>query len=168
MRIMAIDPGNKESAYVIWDGQKIHGAEKVPNESIIKLLPGVIVGMVVFEQVACYGMPVGEDVFETVFWTGRMVENCVYAWHDWDRIKRSDVKMHICRSTRAKDSNIITALVDRFDSERKFGKYGKGTKKNPGPFFGFSKDVWQALALAVTYHDKHGECEEYLKTVKMG
>jgi hypothetical protein len=44
--------------------------------------------------------------------------------------------------------------VDRFDPDRVFGKFGKGTKKNPGPFFGFKDHIWDAGALAITFDEK--------------
>jgi len=68
---------------------------------------------------------------------------------------RRDVKLNLCGSARAKASNIIQALVDRFASGEP--NYGKGTKKTPGWFYGFKADVWQAYALGVTYIDKQGE-----------
>jgi len=154
-KVLAIDPGPEYSAYVAWTGETIisHGIE--PNHSLIELLkdwPLKREKVLVIEQVVCLGMPVGADVFETVFWSGRF-------WEAWNwvvaRLSRKDVKMHLCNSMRAKDLNVITSLVDRFDPLRQFGKYGKGTKKNPGFFFGFHDDLWQAFALAVTFHDQH-------------
>jgi hypothetical protein len=48
--------------------------------------------------------------------------------------------MHHCGNMRAKDKNIIQALKD---------KYGeKGTKADPGFFYGISSHVWQAFAVA--------------------
>ena len=64
---------------------------------------------------------------------------------------RIQVKQHICHDSRAKDSNIIQALVDRFAYGER--NRGKGTKKEPGFFYGFKADVWQAFALAVTWYD---------------
>lgn len=162
MNIIAIDPGNLKSAFVIWDGEMpIILFGKVPNAELKDLLiewhwgPRCLEYEVVIEKIACMGMAVGEDVFETVFWSGRFAETLYYNETPWHRMKRHEVKMHLCGSTRAKDSNIITAIVDRFDPERLFGKYGKGKKDNNGPFFGFSKDVWQAMGLAVTWFDQN-------------
>lgn len=61
--------------------------------------------------------------------------------------------MLLCNSMKAKDSNITQALIDLFakDTPNK----GKGTKKEPGYFYGFKKDVWQAFAVAYVFHTKY-------------
>jgi hypothetical protein len=61
-------------------------------------------------------------------------------------VERREVKLHLCGQARAKDSNIIQALKDRFGD--------KGTKNKPGLTYGMRKDLWQAFALAVTCMDK--------------
>ena len=98
----------------------------------------------VIEQVASYGMPVGEEVFETVFWSGRFAE--AYGAARVKRMPRLKVKMHLCHDSRAKDGNIRQAVIDRFGGASAIGK-----KATPGPLYGVSGDVWAALALALTY-----------------
>lgn len=146
MAILAIDPGNEQSAVVEWDGRQIVSAEILPNNELLeRMYRGITAGDMVIEMVASYGMPVGVTVFETVFWIGRFCE----AWKGaFSRMFRKDVKMHLCNSTRAKDSNIRQSLVDRFGD--------KPTKASPNPVYnGFKlkKDEWQAFALAVTWWD---------------
>ncbi|MFI5426084.1 hypothetical protein [Aeromicrobium sp. UC242_57] len=81
-------------------------------------------------------------------WIGRFLEKATeWISPDVDLIKRNPVKVHHCHSARAKDSNIIQALVDRFAPGQK--NHGKGTKAEPGFFYGFKADIWQAMALAV-------------------
>lgn len=162
MKIIAIDPGNIQSAYVIWNGsmpvEEIDILDNFAMRDYLRCLGSDY--CVVIEKVACMGMPVGENVFETVFWSGKFCE-AVEGHNAYFRVKRHEVKMHLCGSTRAKDSNIITALVDRFDPERRYGKYGKGTSRKKGPFYGFSKDIWQAAALAIYFDD-----EQHPATIK--
>lgn len=104
--------------------------------------------LIVIEKVACYGMPVGETIFETVFWSGIFAER--YKSYSSEikriaRIERKDIKMHLCGSMRAKDGNIRQVLID------KFGEPGK--KKSPGILYGMKGDQWAALAVAVAYSE---------------
>ena len=83
-------------------------------------------------MVACYGMPVGKEVFDTCVWIGRFIQEAYELGIDCDYIYRKEEKMNLCNSMKAKDSNIRQALIDRFGTA--------GTKKNPGWFYGFKAD----------------------------
>lgn len=149
MITLAIDPGNIESAYVLV-GKDLRPLEfgKINNCELLNVIEKYKTKQInlVIERIASYGMGVGKEVFETCEWVGRFVQ-C--SGRDVNYIYRKDVKMHFCHSMKAKDSNIIQALKDRFGD--------KGTVKNPGWFFGFKKDVWQAYAVGVTYIDMQKE-----------
>lgn len=66
-------------------------------------------------------------------------------------VYRKDEKMTLCGSMKAKDSNIKQELINRY-AKHDF-KSGKGTKNNPDTFYGVAKDVWQAIAVGVTYYE---------------
>lgn len=147
MRILAIDPGSEQSAWVIWDGTKIVDHGKCSNGEIISLLsdredfsdPCHIVAI---EMIASYGMPVGREVFETCVWIGRFQQTAENRGMPVKLIPRREVKLHLCNSVRAKDANVRQALID------KVGPRGK--KASPGPTYGIKADEWAALGLAVT------------------
>lgn len=145
--IFAIDPGNEKSAYVVLDNSlkpAIFGI--VPNAELLTMLAEWSCKCdFVIEMVASYGMAVGKEVFETVYWIGRFYEAAT-GFNSRDRIYRMEEKVNLCHDSRAKDGNIRQALIDRFGMV--------GTKKNPGWFYGVSKDVWAAIAVGVTYADR--------------
>ncbi len=113
--------------------------EKSPNEEVIERLRNYRCNAdsaVAIEMIASYGMAVGAEVFETCVWIGRFIE----AAGEDRRVTRKTISLHHCNSPRANDGTVAQAVRD---------KYGqKGTKANPGPFYGVSGDVWQAIALA--------------------
>ena len=153
-KVIAIDPGPVQSAYVVWDGQKVSAKEIISNQALLFLLiklsksKELWTSPLIIEQIKSYGMAVGATVFDTVFWSGRFYQ----VWKsDRHLVPRLDVKKHICYNGAAKDKKIIQALIDRFAYGVR--NRGKGTKKEPGFFYGFKADVWQAFALAVTWWD---------------
>lgn len=162
--ILAIDPGNMESGYVLveHDGQEIRkvlDVGKIPNDDMYNVLCSPYDHLAI-EMVAGMGMPVGQEVFDTCFWIGRFWQ--IVLWetgYEPTRIFRREEKLDLCGSLSAKDANIRQALVDRYAPGQP--NFGKGTKKDPGFFYGFAADMWAAMAVATTYFDK------YIKGVKL-
>ena len=154
LKILAIDPGNTQSGVAILEmpNFRLEWFAKLPNEDVVKVAKRYDFDEVAIEMVACYGMPVGKDVFETCLWIGRFMERLKE--HKISFVYRKEEKIHLCGSMKAKDSNIKQALVNRY-AKHDF-KSGKGTKKDPDTFYGVSKDVWQAVAVGVTHYEK--EC----------
>ena len=155
MRILAIDPGNTQSAWVLIDADTYAplAFAKQDNTTIRDHLRwGAFeqADTVAVEMIAAYGMSVGADVFETCVWIGRFVE--LFApTGGVELVERHPIKLHHCRSAKANDTNIRQALVDRFAPGER--NHGKGVKAAPGFFYGFAADCWQAYALAVYLAD---------------
>jgi hypothetical protein len=155
--ILAIDPGSTHSGWVLIDADTCRPLDfdKTENRALLKRIntyvemPGALPAQrVVIEMIASYGMAVGAEVFDTCVWIGRYQEayelgHGVVA----ELVKRQPIKLHHCHTSKANDSNIKQALVDRFAPDQ--SNHGKGTKASPGWFYGFRADVWQAFALAV-------------------
>ena len=158
--ILAIDPGNKQSGYAILDTDyKPVDFGKIDNTTLKSIIRQAVwskrVDRVVIEMVASYGMPVGETVFDTCVWIGRFTEliaQCPTQDAEITYVKRKEYIVDLIGSVKAKDSNVIQYLIDRFAKDTP--NRGKGTKKSPGWFYGVSKDVWQAIAIGVWYLDK--------------
>jgi hypothetical protein len=154
-RVIAIDPGPTHSgACVIGNFYRpIISGKWVNEELVVKVGPYIEGSNIVIEMVSHYGtgMPAGASVFDTCVWIGRYIELFLQYNVTVETLPRSTVKLHLCGNVRAKDSNIKQALVDRFAPYER--NHGKGTKAEPGFFYGFSSDMWQAFALGVTYLD---------------
>lgn len=142
MIVVGLDPGPTESALAWYaDGEPLRG-EILPNAMLRdRLRRADLRGaeLLAVEMVACYGMPVGAETFETCVWIGRFVE----AWgRPFVLIPRLKVKMHLCHDSRAKDGNVRQALIDRIGPQ--------GTKRAPGPTYGLRGHIWSAVAVAIT------------------
>jgi len=141
--IFGIDPGPIESAYCIWDGERIRGMGIKTNRDLVLPSSNMVVAC---EHIQCMGMPVGASVFETAYWIGDFRCSAKMKGTLFLPVYRSEVKLHFCNNMRAKDPNIRQALIDRLGAP--------GTKKNPGLTYGVKGDIWSALAIAVMTYDK--------------
>lgn len=159
MRILAIDPGNEKTAWAMLEknnklekGWKVCYFAKEENakfESRIRLLLSKKeqVANVAIEMIGHYGtgMPAGKTVFDTCVEIGRIQILCESNGWKVSTIKRPTIKTYLCGTPRAKDGNVIQALKDRFGD--------KGTKSNPGFFYGVSADCWQAIACGIAWYE---------------
>lgn len=137
-RVLAIDPGPKVSGYYM----RIDGGASVAgvadNEEILEMLRhNANVDIAAFEYMEARGMPLGNESLDTVFWTGRFYESFR---GERQLVRRRDVKLELCGSTRAKDANVRQALIDIYG--------GRDTKKNPNPAMcGVTSHAWAAMAV---------------------
>jgi hypothetical protein len=157
--ILAIDPGTEKSAWIQYDEGRILAMGISPNYELLGDLHNVS-ALVVIEMIASQGMAVGKTTFETVCWIGRFAEQSCQSIRSFGpkRIYRSDVKLHLCGSMRAKDANIRQALIDRFGPSK---GQAIGLKKAPGPLYGVKSHLWAALAVAVTASDRPDLLEDF-------
>ena len=146
IKVLGLDPGTSESGYVIWNSDKyIVSKGKVFNESLLKKIydKPEFFDIVVIEIVKSYGMPVGQETFETCFWIGRFQEALLRMNKEVIFVGRKECIIWHNKSNKGNDATLKRVLKD---------KYGdKGTIKKPGVLFGVSKDIWSAVALATWY-----------------
>lgn len=155
MKILAIDPGTTESAWCVYDGERLLDSDIQVNEVVLtKLRMGFGRDCdLAIEMVASFGMPVGREVFETVLWIGRFVEAASQSGRVAELVYRKDVKLHLCQSSRAKDPHVRQAILDRFPRSGGGSTPQVGIAKSPGPLYGIRSHVWSALAVAITRYD---------------
>lgn len=152
MKIFGIDPGTNESAYLVWDtvNEQIEHMGILPNKEFLSTIRTIQFhsnfkspDIYAIEGIACYGMPVGVSTFETCYVIGRIMEIVGNS----ELVYRKDIKLHLCGTTRAKDSNVRQVLIDR---------YGKpGVKKAPGKLYGVKTHLWSALAVCIYWQDTY-------------
>lgn len=190
MKIMAIDPGTTESAYVILDDQyQILSADKVGNDVILSIIadaPGL--DAVIIEDIeprysstdrSAAGAVMGQSTIETIKAFGRFSWQASLRGLMVGSVFRRDERSCLIPTKRNglpplpetapkhADGQIRVSLVRRFarhDKER-----GRGTMANPDTFYGFHGDMWQAMAVGVTWLDQakwRAKCERKEKTRK--
>jgi len=173
--VVGIDAGDVETAFVVYrtdtktpvDKGKLHnprlqrllceGNWPLPPCSSASLedlrfsrLPKRCVIEFAVEMVENYGKTVGRSIFETCVWIGRFIETLRgVGWPEGDihLITRRQIKLNMTGLATANDRQIRQAICDRYGGDP---RRAKGTKKAPGPLFGFADDMWSALAVAIT------------------
>lgn len=159
-RILAVDPGESESGWVLLDDQwpcprVLDFRTAQSNEELIRQLRdpssfSVRPTHMAIETMQWRGQPMFWQSIATLIWIGRMKE----AWSnssdprlfEYTEIVREAVKLYCCGATARKDQNVVAALLELYG-----GKGAKGDSTFPGPLYGIAKHAWQALGLGVTW-----------------
>ena len=158
--ILAIDPGTEQSGICLTrtEDYKPLRFGKIHNELILSWLYENDVPLAsteaVIERMQGNSFSVGESVFLTCEWIGTFKVYLANLSIPYSFIYRREEYKQICGNIYTRnDKGITDALVDRFCPYGTAKTKAKGTKANPGWFYGFSKDVWQAYAQSVAYID---------------
>ena len=154
MKILGIDPGPETFGNVIFDTEKMNVFYCCENETHPFMFDDV--NVVAIEEFQARGMPIGHESVKTIFNSGRLFEYFEYfSRHTSIAVKmitRSQVKLELCGTTRAKDANVNLAVRDYIAKWHRIPENKvKGTKKEPGPCHGVKSHSWAALAVALTY-----------------
>jgi len=153
MRLLCIDPGPEKSGVVKMHHDRVLFADaEMENTDVLDKIAQGGFGQLLVEMIACYGMPVGRETFETCVWIGRFVQHSGDVCPKY--IYRRDVKLQLCDSARAKDANIRQAILDRYPATGGGKTPQVGTKKQPGPLYGVKSHSWSALALGVYWFER--------------
>lgn len=151
MRVLAIDPGTEQGAFVLFgDGAPIaHGI--VQNAELLDIVSNSEADFLAIEWVSFYGKEIhaGSETFETCRWAGRFQQ----AWNEDATcvlIPRRQIRQELCGTQKAGDPEVRAVLIDRYGGkERAIGK-----KATPGPLYGISSHAWSALAVAAVFTDR--------------
>jgi hypothetical protein len=154
-RLFAIDPGTRQSGWVILDRGRVLDSGVHDNHDLLRWVKdGQGADMLAIEMMMARGMPTSNEEMETLVWIGRFKQR----WSDFYRehpatvqlVYRQHVKMALCGTMKAKDTNIRQALLDIFPATGGGATPQVGTKAKPGPLHGVSSHAWSALAVAIT------------------
>ena len=151
MRILAIDPGARESGVVEFLSGKVFQAGVVANQTVMTLCCEPRFDVVAIEDFVTY-RAVDRNSRETLKWIG------AFRWwaeHYTTRVlelTRSEIKSHLCGGCKGiKDSHVWAACCDWYGLGT---KEAKGTKKDPGPLYEVKSHARSALAVALVAHDR--------------
>lgn len=164
MIVLAIDPGNTHSAFVVYDGATVLDHGKLDNQALLaRLRADLHVEIVPFavnlpasrpeslaiEMAESFGTKVWNQVFLAMLWAGRFVQAFGGPVTLMSRLK---VKTHVTGSARSKDQQVRQCLLERWGGKEQ----AVGTKASKGPLFGVTADRWAALAIAVAHAEGAG------------
>ena len=152
MRVLAIDPGSTESAYILFNGT-LPAIEMgiVDNGYLLGRIPDLLLtpslrpDVVYIEGMQSYGTVMGKSTIDTLVWIGRFQQQYINYCEKWNYaqnlkiVLRTSVKSYVCGTTQAKDGHVREALIDRYGPQ--------GTKKAQGKTYGISSHIWSALAI---------------------
>ena len=177
MELICIDTGTTKSAYCVFRPLKAHicSIGILPNEELTKRLKELVAinedstapiqQRLVLEMFKSYGAVLGDSVLMSCVWIGRFIE-AFGANRPHDLIPRKTIVTKLCGRSTAKDTNVRHALIDHFAAINHYSPLGEFVKAGSEPrklvlkggsLNSVKKDMWAALAVAVTHKEIMGE-----------
>jgi len=150
--IFSLDVGSTHTGYAILEGiGKLHRNKdyptfgKVPNEELQVLIFDWYSKCHFAIEYPKYqfGMPFHDTHIRMVEWVGRIMQMIEDLGGKYYRVFRYREGVVMCNSPLTSDAKIRAAVIAIFGPP--------GTKKDPGPTYGVTGDVWQAIAVGTTY-----------------
>jgi hypothetical protein len=155
MMVLGVDPGEKNSAYVLWryDIGQVIGFGELPNTELIARLREPFrlwCDKIAVEVIRGYGLRTGNETYLSCQWAGRFLEAYESRGAQGFEVQRKTKQgyvHHFCGHDGAGDTGLYAALKDRFGDP--------GTKKAPGIMYGLkSTHLRAAFAVAVFIADQ--------------
>ena len=161
-KILAIDPGSEQSAYVMWDTERhdfvIDGGigdeaglpidEKaiLPNEEMHNVVSRAIINigieLIAIEMIQSYGHAVGRSTFQTILFIGSIMQAAGYEMAVVPTV--IPVRLYARTTIKGALGGCKTDADVRQAIRQRYGEARKGEKLE-----GVVKDIWSALALAI-------------------
>lgn len=156
MRMFALDPGSEKSGFVYLDLDtlEIFKFGKVPNSDIRLEVDLLEFDYFVTEGIQSYSSKFANTVIATTLFIGAILERVSLNAPCAKRrvFSPKTIRSIVAKTSQASDSMIREAVLDIFAKHLSIPKENLiGTKKEPGPLHGVTKDVWQALGLALAF-----------------
>lgn len=150
--ILSLDPGTRTTGVVYSNNGKIIFADsKMQNGEVLSFLRTMESGVVAMEILVSYCQRVGQETFDTIFWSGRFLEAAAVPVI---QLSRPQVKKFMFCGKRANDSIIRKAVLSMYPKTGGGITPQIGTKKEPGPLYGVHSHAIQALAVGITAFGK--------------
>ena len=151
MKILAINPGDIVSAWVLYDVDNKIPLEyaKEENDVILNKILGFDCDKLIIQVSKPHGMPISINKFNTYIWSGRF-------WgsfgKDVELVDLDDIKRFFFGQIgKIKNTDIYKEILSRYGGDKKIAC---GTKESPGVLYGFNLETILALSVAITFSEK--------------
>jgi hypothetical protein len=150
--LLAIDPGTRESGFVILsDDCRVLRSGNESNQKILQEILRPSVKLVVVEEVA-YANMAGWTLFRTSWWCGAMCLLAHQAGKPYHLLSRNEVKSSLGLSGQ-KDADVRRLCIAQYGGNE---AQAIGTARDSGPLYTVTGHAWQALGLAIAWNIRHG------------
>ncbi|MCA9416268.1 MAG: hypothetical protein KC917_08365, partial [Candidatus Omnitrophica bacterium] len=150
-RILAVDPGNTKSGWVLYQRGRVQECGVDANPEVLRLVCSPVSSTLVIEGLQSFGKAIGQTVLDTARWIGRF-EQAFFERTGADAhiLTRTEVKKRLVGRVHRGDAEVRRALILRFGGSE---EVAIGKKSAPGPLYSVKSHAWSALALAVVYEE---------------